>query len=297
VDVGCLPNLLPGGRPIIDAAARAEIGDAWKVKAGTISGSAGRDTDAIIAAAAAGRIGALVVGGVDPADLADPTLAEQALDRVDFLVSLELRQTAVTRRADVVLPVAPVVEKAGTFLNWEGRLRAFHTVLETTAVPDCRVLDAIARELGVALGCADVTAIRRELGGLPPTTALRAVAPHVEPVEPPAPAGPEAVLATWHQLIDLATLLDGDEALLGTARPARALVSPATAATAAVAAGGRVRVSTGRGAITLPVELADLPDGVVWLPTNSPGSTVRRTLGVTGGALVTLSADGTGGEG
>ena len=39
---------------------------------GTISGSVGRDTDAIIAAAAAGKIGALVVAGVDPADLADP---------------------------------------------------------------------------------------------------------------------------------------------------------------------------------------------------------------------------------
>jgi NADH-quinone oxidoreductase subunit G len=202
----------------------------------------------------------------------------------------------VTRRADVVFPVAPMVEKAGTYLNWEGRLRTFQTVLETTAVTDARVLDAIAQALDVALGCADVAAIRRELGGLPPTGALRAVTPHVEPVEPPTPAGTEAVLATWHQLIDLASLLDGDEALQGTARPVRALVSPATAVTVGVAAGEPLRVATERGEITVPVELADLPDGVVWLPTNSPGCTVRRTLGVTSGAVVTLSA-GTGGAG
>jgi NADH-quinone oxidoreductase subunit G len=33
-------------------------------------------------------------------------------------------------------------------------------------------------------------------------------------------------------------------------------------------------------------------DGVVWLPTNSPGSTVNRTLGVTAGAVVTVSNGG-----
>jgi len=128
VDAGCLPNLLPGGRPVIDAAARAELGEAWRLKTGTISGSPGRDTDAIVAAAAAGNLGALVVAGVDPSDLADPALADRALDKVDFLISLEVRRSAVTRRADVVFPVAPVAEKDGTFLDWEGRLRPFARV-------------------------------------------------------------------------------------------------------------------------------------------------------------------------
>ena len=59
------------------------------------------------------------MAGVDPADLADVRLAERALENVGFLVSFELRNTAVARRADVVFPVAPVVEKSGTFLDWE----------------------------------------------------------------------------------------------------------------------------------------------------------------------------------
>jgi NADH-quinone oxidoreductase subunit G len=33
-----------------------------------------------------------------------------------------------------------------------------------------------------------------------------------------------------------------------------------------------------------------MPDGVVWLPTNSPGSTLARTLGVTSGAIVTVTS-------
>jgi NADH-quinone oxidoreductase subunit G len=289
VDAGCLPNLLPGGRPVIDAAARAELGDAWNLKTGTISGSVGRDTDAIVAAAALGRIGALVVAGVDPSDLADPALADEALDRTSFLVSLEIRRSAVTRRADVVFPVAPMVEKAGTYLDWEGRLRSFATVIETAAMPDARVLDALSRVMGYDLGCADVASIRRELGSLPATNALRAAAPRMEPPGMPSPGTGQAVLATWHQLIDAGSLLENERYLAGTARPVRAIVSKATALSAGVAVDEELTVATERGAITLPVVVTEMPDGVVWLPTNSPGSTVRRTLGVTSGAVVTLT--------
>ena len=73
-----------------------------------------------------------------------------------FLVSLELRHSAVTRRADVVLPVAPAAEKSGTFMDWEGRLRTFETVLPTTAMTDGRVLEAIAALMEVTLGTGDV---------------------------------------------------------------------------------------------------------------------------------------------
>jgi NADH-quinone oxidoreductase subunit G len=289
VDAGCLPNLLPGGRVVIDAAARAELGDAWRLKTGTISGSVGRDADAILAAASGGRIGALVVAGVDPGDFADAALAERALDEVGFLVSLEVRGSAVTDRADVVFPVAPVVEKAGTFLDWEGRLRPFDTVLETTAIPDARVLDALAREMGVELGCADIVAIRRELGSLPASNALRAVAPRVEPGAARKPAEGQAVLATWHQLIDSGRLLEGDPYLAGTARPAIVRIGKEAAARLGVADGGTVVVSTDRGEISLPVLVTEMPDGVVWLPTNSPGSAVTRTLGATSGAVVTVA--------
>ena len=58
----------------------------------------------------------------------------------------------VTALADVVFPVAPVAEKDGTFLNWEGRLRSFDAALSTNATPDLRVLGTLADELGVDLG-------------------------------------------------------------------------------------------------------------------------------------------------
>ncbi|GAA4692927.1 NADH-quinone oxidoreductase subunit G [Phytohabitans rumicis] len=290
VDAGCLPNLLPGGRLVNDAAARAELAGAWDLEAGVIPSQPGRDTNGIVAAAAAGRIGALVVAGVDPADLADPRLAEAALDKVPFLVSLEVRRSAVSRRADVVFPVAPVVEKAGSFVDWEGRLRTFEAVLSTPAMNDARVLDALAAQLGLDLGTGQVNLVRRELGSLPATRADRPDAPVVAPQPVPTPAAGEAVLATWHQLIDLGSLTDGDEYLGGTARPPVVRLSKAAAEALGVADGDPVTVGTDRGAITLGAAVTDMPDGVVWLPTNSPGSTVRRALGATSGAVVKLSA-------
>ncbi|MBB5871283.1 NADH-quinone oxidoreductase subunit G [Allocatelliglobosispora scoriae] len=289
VDAGCLPNLLPGGRSVIDPAARAELAQAWGLEPGQIPGQPGRDTDAIIAAANSGRIGALIVAGVDPADLADPKAAEDALDKVEFLISLEVRGTSVARRADVVFPVAPVAEKAGSFVNWEGRLRTFEQVFDLSSMSDARVLDAIARELGVTLGTGDVLSIRQELGSLPATTSARPLPPATPAGERTLPGSGEAILATWHHLLDLGSLTDGDEELAGTARTPVVRVSKATATELGVADGDPVTVGTKRGAITLAALVTEMPDGVVWVPTNSPGSTVRRSLGVAAGALVSIS--------
>ena len=53
-----------------------------------------------------------------------------------------------------------------------------------------------------------------------------------------------------------------------------------------------MRVSAGAGAITVPVAIRDMADHVIWLPTNSPGSAVRSTLGVDAGAVVSLTKGG-----
>ena len=292
LEAGCLPHLLPGGRLVSEARARAELAGAWDLEPGVLDGRPGRDTTAMLAAAAAGELAALVVAGADPGDLADVRAAERGLDAVPFLVSLEQRHTAVTRRADVVLPVAPVVEKAGSFVNWAGQLRRFERVLRTDAVADSRILDALAAQLGVVLGCGDVTGIRAELAALPATQAPTPPVPRVPPAAPVRPGDGEALFATWHQLIDQGSLLDGDSELAGTARPSVVKLGKDLAARLGVGDGDPVTVGTGVGAVTLPAEVTGMPDAVVWVPTNSPGATVRRTLGVTSGAIVTVEPGG-----
>ncbi|CAO5175937.1 NADH-quinone oxidoreductase subunit G [Frankia sp. AiPs1] len=289
VSAGLLPSLLPGGRPVADAAARAEVEQAWGAR---LLGAPGLDTDGILAAAAAGRLDGVLVAGVDAEDLSDPAAALAALARVPFCVSLEIRRSSISEVADVVLPVAPVAEKAGSFVDWEGRLRPFQRALETPALPDVRVLHLIAAEMGLDLRLPDTGAAARELRavGRAGDAVTRAPAP-AQPAAPAAvPAAGQALLASWHQLVDDGALLSGEPYLAGTARPPVVRLSAATAAEIGARAGEPVRVSTGRGSITLPLELAALPDRVVWVPTHSPGSHVRRALGVTAGAVVRIAA-------
>jgi len=300
VEAGALPTLLPGGRPVTDDAARAEVEQAWGLPSGTLPATPGRSTGEMLAAAAAGELEALVVGGVDPHDLPDPAAALEALRNVGFLVSLELHTSAVTELADVVLPVAPDAQRSGSYLNWEGRRARFGPALDASGVlPDCRVLDTLAVEMDVDLFTQTPAAAANELERLgrhghslaPGGGGVRPPGPSVEPAEPLRPEFfGQAVLATWRQLLDESSLAVDEPALAGTARPAQLRCNPATAQRLGLAAGALGTVRTERGTITLPVVIADLPDGVVWLPANSPNSKVRGTLGVGHGDLVGVSA-------
>ncbi|MGI8760731.1 MAG: NADH-quinone oxidoreductase subunit G [Jatrophihabitantaceae bacterium] len=286
VDAGALPTLLPGGRAVADAAARAEVEAIWSAE---LPQAPGRDIDAILRAAAEGSLAALVIGAVDPRDVADPALAAQALERAGFVVSLEIRASAVTARADVVLPVAAAAEKAGRYVTWEGRRRPFERTLDSGALSDGQVLDALAEELDVRLGLRTVASARDELVALG-TTATRERAPREPALIPPVPAAGQALLATWHELLDAGLLQDGDENLAGTAKPARAVLSAPSAAEIGVEEGDYVAIGTAQGTLVLPVVLGQLPDRVVWVPTNARGCAVRATLGASSGALVTLAA-------
>src|SRR5690625_92016 len=164
VEAGLLPGLLPGGRHVSDPEARVDAAAAWGVE--RVPAQEGRDLPAILRAAADGHLGGLVVGGVDLRDLPDPALARRAVAAAGFVVQLEVRRSEVTDHADVVLPVAPPVEKGGTFVNWEGRRRPFPQVLVSHQMSDHRVLDALSAELGVPLGCATLDAIHGQLHDL-----------------------------------------------------------------------------------------------------------------------------------
>ncbi|WP_123029659.1 NADH-quinone oxidoreductase subunit G [Mycolicibacterium stellerae] len=286
LESGALPNLLPGGRPVADASAREQTAAAWHVS--ELPDTPGRDTAGILAAATGGELAALLVGGVELADLPDPDAALTAIDAVPFVVSLELRESAVTDLADVVFPVAPVVEKGGSFVNWEGRIRPFGPSLQSNATPDLRVLYTLADEIGVDLGLPDAAAADEELAKLGWWGGARPAAPDVSAGTAAAPARGEAVLTGWRMLLDAGLLQDGEPYLAGTARPVVARLSAATSAEIGAAEGDSIVVSTERGEVALPLAITDMDDRVVWLPLNSPGSAVYQQLGVTAGAVVSI---------
>lgn len=296
VEAGALPGMLPGGRPATDAEARRETAAAWGLA--ELPHRAGRDTGEIIDAAVAGDLGALLVGGVQVSDLPDPAKAREALDRAEFVVSLEQRPSEVTERADVVFPVAAVAEKQGTYINWEGRARPFEAALKPDqmtrrlAPADQRVLHMLADALDVHLGLPDARTVRAELarlgvrtGGLHPTPPDDRAAPL------PQPGAGEAVLAGHRLLLDEGRLQEGDDALTATRHEAAARLSPATAAATGVADGDPLAVTGPAGTVTLPLRItAELPDQVVWLPLQSTTPGVPAATGANPGDLVQVSA-------
>jgi len=309
VETGCLPNLLPGGRPVAEADARVDAATAWGVQ--SLPGEVGRDADAILAAAAGGDLQALVVAGVEIEDFADPVMARTAVETAGFVVNLEIRASEVSRNADVVFPVAPVADKAGSFVDWEGRVRSFDNVFrDAGSLPDLRVLFGIADEMDVPFGCRTVEQARAEMIELGPWDGARVAVPAVasESGAPhPAPAStgahalgsrvPEAstvtaTLATWKLLVDDGRMVDGDEYLKATGKAAVALVSAETLAELDGAVGDTLRLASERGSVEFPVDVADLPAGVVWAPTRSGGVSLPRDLGVGAGGVVHLESLG-----
>jgi NADH-quinone oxidoreductase subunit G len=296
VETGCLPALLPGGRPVGDAEARADLAAAWGVA--SIPAAEGRDTTGILAAAASGSLSALLVAGVEIDDLPDPAAARAGLAAAEFVVSLEVRHSDVTDVADVVLPIAPVVEKPGSFVNWEGRVRTFDVVLhQPNSLTDIRVLAGIAEEMGTPLGFRTVASARLAMTELGPWDGARAARPSVDlstgsrgakGTKSTKGAKGTVVLDSWRLLVDDGRGQDGQEQFKATARPAVLRASLATLAVFDIDPGGPATISTDAGSATFFTAVADLPDGVVWAPANS-GVSLRATLGAGFGDRVKLS--------
>ncbi|UUW91732.1 NADH-quinone oxidoreductase subunit G [Pimelobacter simplex] len=284
IEAGCLPTLLPGGRPVADAGARVDVATAWGVAG--LPETPGRDADAIVAALVVGELSGLVVAGVDPDDTADPAATRAAVAAAGFVVALDLRRTEVTDAADVVFPVAPTTDKSGTFVNWEGRVRPWAAALHNPAsLPELRALSGIADELGAPLGFRTVDEVRTEMAQLGPWDGARAAAPTV------AASGPASgtALSTWKQLLDNGSLQDGDKYLKATARTPVALVPPALYDEF----GPTVTLTGDRGSMTLPAEICDdLVAGTVWVPANSVGNGVLADLASPGTGVTVSGAEG-----
>ncbi len=288
VDAGCLPNLLPGGRPLSDPAARIDTQTTWGVA--NLPTERGRDAHEMLVSAGQDRLAALVVAGLEPADLADPRAALRTLEETGFVVSLETRASAVTERADVVFPVSLVSERSGSFVTWEGRERPFEAVLSrANTMSDLRVLAALAEAMGAELGFRTAEGARAELAELGPWEGRRTLKPRVDPAHAARASATKLVLATWRMALDDSRALDGEPFLLATARLPVARMHPATADLAGLT--DAVTLSNERGFLTFALELdPDMVLGVVWVPAKAPGLGVNEHLAAGAGDLVEVSA-------
>ena len=131
MDMGLLPDSGPGYRPIAPA---------------------GMNTQQMLEAAAGGKLKALwLVGAQLIENYVDPDLARRALDNCPFVVVNELMMTETAELADLVLPVASVAEKDGTYTNCERRVQRIYRAFDLAPdiKPDWLVFAEVSSLLGV----------------------------------------------------------------------------------------------------------------------------------------------------
>lgn len=289
LEAGAIGNLLPGGRPVSDAAARADVAAVWGVQ--RLPSEIGLTSDQIYAAVSNDQINALVVGGIDPHDAGNIHAAIAALKGA-FVVSLEIRNSEVTKIADVVLPVAAVPEKSGSFMNWEGRSRSFDVAVpDSLNRSDVRILTMISEALGRSIQLPSVKSAAAEFASFGEWDGAKSSFVPVAATPTPKVTANQALLTSWRRLLDESSLQEGEDNLAGTARKSVVVISPARASTLGVVDGDAVRVSNEHGSVVLPALVEEIHNDAVWLPRNSRGSHLLATLGVASGSLVTVVKD------
>ena len=281
IAAGALPNLLPGNRPISDASARVDIATAWSID--SLPSEIGMSSTEIINS----DLQAVLIGGVDPMDISADAKVKLAKK---FVVSLEIRQSDITDIASVVLPVAAVVEKSGSFMDWQGSARNFEAAVEQSLNrSDVRILSMLADEIGKPINLATVKSARNEFESIGNWDGSKNSMKPVAATSVINASGDEAVLNSWRNLLDKGSMQDGEDNLAGTARKSVVVISPARAKSLSVSENDLVRVSNDYGAITLPCSINDIEDSSVWLPRNSQSSQLIRNLGTVSNSIVKVA--------
>ena len=168
LDMGCVPDGLPGRSSLSDENARKTWGSAWASK---MSPDPGLSLVPMIREADKGNLKALYIMGENPArSLPDPGQVKNALEKVDFLVVQDVLMTETAQLAHMILPGAAFAEKAGSFTNMEGRIQSFAPALPLpgSARPDWEILAMLADKLGMEPRYSEVRDIQKEIARLVP---------------------------------------------------------------------------------------------------------------------------------
>jgi len=281
IAAGALPNLLPGYRPISETSARVDVATAWSVD--SLSSQQGLSTDEMINS----DLQSLLIGGVDPMDISAE--AKIKLSK-KFVVSLEIRESDITDIASVVLPVAAVVEKSGSFMDWQGKVREFEPAVDQSLNrSDVRILSMLADEMGRPINLPSVKAARSELESIGRWDGQSTTMTSVQATSTNKVNNGEAIISSWRNLLDKGSLQDGEENLAGTARKSVVVISQSRAQSLGVDSGDMVRVSNNYGAVTISCQIADIHNDSVWLPRNSINSQLIRNLGVVSNSVVKVA--------
>jgi predicted molibdopterin-dependent oxidoreductase YjgC len=161
-DLGTHPALLPGYRPVTDAATRSTFEKAWGTELSTQSGL---NYEEVVEAIHRGQLKALWLAGEMP------SLPELA--NLEFLLVQDIIETEAMQYAHVVLPATTFVEQDGTLTNLEGRVQRLRQAIPPLrlARPGWMIVRDVAQQIGAAWSYPAVAAVMAEIAALVPAYA------------------------------------------------------------------------------------------------------------------------------
>ena len=288
LDVGCVPDLLPGCRPLAYEEFRKRYESLWK---SALPVKPGLSLFDMVDAAKKGELKALYIMGENLVyNVPGSSDVKSALENVEFVVVQDIFLTETAKLADVVLPALSWAEKEGTFVNMERRIQRLRKAVHRQGLEDWRIVSEISENMNVKMyysGPEDIFAeiskvspLHRDLSyqdleqgnGIYPYKGepLRGVTGEImtDRGTGTKQAG-NFFLRIERPLFHSGTLSTHSSALLNIYPGAVARISPEAAQSLSVNDGDIVRISTDTGSLDLPVSVDKSVEGRCVMLTNN----------------------------
>ncbi|MEP7064239.1 MAG: NADH-quinone oxidoreductase subunit NuoG [Betaproteobacteria bacterium] len=210
-------------------------------------------------------------------DCANPLAARAALEKADFVVVMSPFKHAASY-ADVLLPVSPFTETAGTFVNCEGRAQKFNGVVKPMAAtrPAWKVLRVLGTLLDLpGFDFETIDDVRSALVPAQHAISAKLGNARVIALAAPAPAtnGVERVADVPIYFSDAIVRRAPSLQLTADARAPRARMHRSLFESLGLAEGAQVKVKQGRGEAVLSAVIDPaIPPGVVAVSAAHPST-------------------------
>jgi len=162
IDMGCLPDQLPGGRPLTIGSFREKFEQDMGY---AVPEEQGLSLFEMFEAMRKGDIRAAYVMGDNPVfNLPAASAVREALEGLDFLVVQDIFLSETAQLADVVLPAAAWSEREGTYVNLERRIQRLNRAKNALGgMEDWRIITRLSGLMGGAMAFASHDAVWEEI--------------------------------------------------------------------------------------------------------------------------------------
>ncbi len=299
IDAGCVPDMLPGGRPINISDFKVKFETVWK---GTIPDEDGLTLLEIIEGTRNKDIKALYVMGENPVfNIPDGSSVKEALGNLDFMVVQDIFLTETGEMADVVLPALGWTERIGTYTNLERRIQLQKKAVESSSgMEDWRILSELSNKMEYKMKYMQAEDVMHEMAKVSPLYSELTYSEiaegeclwpyHGEPLRGEINEVPEMLdvagdyradfyLALEKPLFHSGSLSRRSQALMKIYPEASLKVGAASAEKLGLTDGDKVQISTSAGSLDTSVIIEDsIKDNRVYMSNNFAGSGVFNLM-------------------